>query len=92
MQFTNCLSTTNDYPRKENSMDHERRIKELEDQVRSLNRTRTLMNITILLLNINFLIHTYRIGCIQDKLGELARINSDFINLLKDFITHFYGA
>lgn len=73
-------------------MDHERRIKDLEDQVRSLNRTRTLMNITILLLNINFLIHTYRINCIQDKLGELARINSDFINLLKDFITHFYGA
>ncbi len=73
-------------------MDHERRIKELEDQVRSLNRTRTLMNITILLLNINFLIHTYQIGCIQDKLGELARINSDFINLLKDFIAHFYGA
>ena len=73
-------------------MDHERRIKELEDQVRSLNRTRTFMNITIFLLNINFLIHTYRISCIQDKLGELARINSDFINLLKDFITHFYGA
>lgn len=73
-------------------MDHERRIKELEDQVRSLNRTRTLMNITIFLLNINFLIHTYQISRIQDKLGELARINSDFINLLKDFITHFYGA
>ena len=73
-------------------MDHKKRIKDLEDQVRSLNRTCTLMNITILLLNINFLIHTYRISCIQDKLGELARINSDFINLLKDFITHFYGA
>lgn len=73
-------------------MDHERRIKDLEDQVRSLNRTRALMNITILLLNFNFLIHTYQISCIQDKLGELARINSDFINLLKDFITHFYGA
>lgn len=73
-------------------MDHERRIKDLEDQIRSLNRSRTLMNITILLLNINFLIQTYRIGCIQDKLGDLARINSDFINLLKDFITHFYGA
>lgn len=73
-------------------MDHERRIKELEDQVRSLNRSRMLMNITMLLLNINFLINTYRISCIQDKLGELARINSDFINLLKDFITHFYGA
>lgn len=73
-------------------MDHERRIKDLEDQARSLNRSRTLMNITILLLNINFLIQTYRIGCIQDKLGDLARINSDFINLLKDFITHFYGA
>lgn len=73
-------------------MDHERRIKDLEDQVRSLNRSRMLMNITILLLNINFLIQTYRIGCIQDKLGDLARINSDFINLLKDFITHFYGA
>ena len=73
-------------------MDQERRIKDLEDQVRSLNRSRMLMNITILLLNINFLIQTYRIVCIQDKLGELARINSDFINLLKDFITHFYGA
>lgn len=73
-------------------MDHERRIKELEDQVRSLNRIRMLMNITMLLLNLNVLIQIYRIGCIQDKLGELARINSDFINLLKDFITHFYGA
>lgn len=73
-------------------MDHEIRIKDLEDQVRSLNRSRMLMNIATLLLSINFIIQTYRIGCIQDKLGELARINSDFINLLKDFITHFYGA
>lgn len=73
-------------------MDQERRIKDLEDRVRSLNRSRMLMNITMLLLNLNVLIQIYRIGCIQDKLGELARINSDFINLLKDFITHFYGA
>ena len=73
-------------------MDHERRIKELEDQVRSLNRFRLFTNIITPLLTINLLIQTYRIVCIQDKLGELARINSDFINLLKDFITHFYGA
>lgn len=67
-------------------MDHERRIKELEDRVRSLNRSRMLMNITILLLNLSVLIQIYRIGCIQDKLGELARINSDLINLLKKLI------
>lgn len=73
-------------------MDHERRIKDLEDQVRSLNRFRLFTNIIMPLLNIGLLIQTYRISCIQDKLGELARINSDFINLLKDFITHFYGA
>lgn len=73
-------------------MDHERRIKDLEDQVRSLNRFRLFTNIITPLLTISLLIQTYRIGCIQDKLGELARINSDFINLLKDFITHFYGA
>lgn len=73
-------------------MDHEKRIKDLEDRVRSLDRSRMLMNITILLLNLSVLIQIYRIGCIQDKLGDLARINSDFINLLKDFITHFYGA
>lgn len=73
-------------------MDHERRIKDLEDQVRSLNRFRLFTNIITPLLTISLLIHTYRINCIQDKLGELARINSDFINLLKDFITHFYGA
>lgn len=88
----NFKNTTNDCHRKEISMDHERRIKDLEDRVRSLNRSRMLMNITILLLNLNVLIQIYRIGCIQDKLGEIARINSDFINLLKDFITHFYGA
>lgn len=73
-------------------MDHERRIKELEDQVRSLNRFRLFTNIITPLLTISLLIQTYRIVCIQDKLGEIARINSDFINLLKDFITHFYGA
>ena len=76
----------------ESYMDHERRIKDLEDQVRSLNRFRLFTNIIMPLLNIGLLIQTYRIVCIQDKLGELARINSDFINLLKDFITHFYGA
>ena len=76
----------------ERYMDHERRIKDLEDQVRSLNRFRLFTNIIMPLLNIGLLIQTYRIVCIQDKLGELARINSDFINLLKDFITHFYGA
>lgn len=73
-------------------MDHEKRIKDLEDRVRSLNRFRLFTNIIIPLLTISLLIQTYRIVCIQDKLGELARINSDFINLLKDFITHFYGA
>ena len=76
----------------ESYMDHERRIKDLEDQVRSLNRFRLFTNIITPLLTISLLIQTYRIVCIQDKLGELARINSDFINLLKDFITHFYGA
>lgn len=88
----NFKDTTNDCHRKENSMDHERRIKDLEDQVRSLNRFRLFTNIITPLLTISLLIQTYRIVCIQDKLGELARINSDFINLLKDFITHFYGA
>lgn len=73
-------------------MDHERRINDLEDQARSLNRFRLFTNIITPLLTISLLIQTYRIVCIQDKLGELARINSDFINLLKDFITHFYGA
>ena len=73
-------------------MDHEKRIKDLEDRVRSLDRFRLFTNIIIPLLNIGLLIQAYRIVCIQDKLGELARINSDFINLLKDFIAHFYGA
>ena len=73
-------------------MDHERRIKDLEDRVRSLDRFRLFTKIIMPLLNTGLLIQTYRIVCIQDKLGELARINSDFINLLKDFITHFYGA
>lgn len=93
LKFKYCrLSTTNDYHRKENSMDHERRIKDLEDRVRSLDRFRLFTNIITPLLTISLLIQTYRIVCIQNKLGELARINSDFINLLKDFITHFYGA
>lgn len=73
-------------------MDHEKRIKDLEDRVRSLDRNICLNSISVILIVLGCFIQTYRIGCIQDKLGDLARINSDFINLLKDFITHFYGA
>lgn len=40
-------------------MDHERRIKDLEDQVRSLNRFRLFTNIIMPLLNIGLLIQTY---------------------------------
>lgn len=43
----NFIDTTNDYRRKENSMDHEKRIKDLEDRVRSLNIMLALVSVAL---------------------------------------------
>lgn len=86
MQFTNCLSTTNDCHRKENSMDHERRIKDLEDRVRSLDRNICLNSISVILIVLGCFIQMHKIGGIYTKISELIDVNNQLIDFLREVI------
>ena len=79
LKFKYCrLSTTSDYHRKENSMDQERRIKDLEDRVRSLNIMLALVSIALAfnaLVNLKVSTSIWNsIDIICSRLNQLFRI------------------
>lgn len=79
-------STTNNYHRKENSMDQERRIKDLEDRVRSLDRAICLNAISVILLVLGCFIQMCRINGIYTKISELIGVNNQLIDFLREVI------
>lgn len=85
MQITNYLSTTNDCHRKENSMDHERRIKDLEDRVRSLNIMLALVSIALAfnaLVNLKVSTSIWNsIDIICSRLNQFACASKDVIEI-----------
>lgn len=67
-------------------MDHERRIKELEDQVRSLDRAICLNAISVILIALGCFIQMCRINGIYTKISELIGVNNQLIDFLREVI------
>lgn len=72
--------------RKEENMDHERRIKDLEDRVRSLDRAICLNAISVILLVLGCFIQMCRINGIYTKISELIGVNNQLIDFLCEVI------
>lgn len=71
---------------KENSMDHEKRIKDLEDRVRSLDRAICLNAISVILIVLGCFIQMHKIGGIYTKISELIGVNNQLIDFLREVI------
>lgn len=69
-------------------MDQERRIKDLEDRVRSLDRAICLNAITVFLLTLGCFIQMYKINGIYTKISELISVNNQLIDFLREAISN----
>ena len=67
-------------------MDQERRIKDLEDKVRSHDRAICLNAISIIVIVLGCFIQMYRINGIYAKISELISANDQLIDFLHEVI------
>lgn len=72
----------------ENYMDQERRIKDLEDQVRSLDRAICLNVISVILIVLGCFIQMYKINGIYTKISELISVSNQLIDFLREVISN----
>ena len=70
-------------------MDHERRIKDLEDRVRSLDRNICLNSISVILIVLGCFIQMCRINGIYTKISELIVVNNQLIDFLHKSLWYF---
>lgn len=71
-------------------MDHERRIKDLENRVRSLDRAICLNAISVILLVLGCFIQMCRINGIYTKISELIGVNNQLIDFLREVIRNIW--
>lgn len=69
-------------------MDQERRIKDLEDQVRSLDRAICLNAISVFLITLGCFIQMYKINGIYTKISELISVNNQLMDFLREAISN----
>lgn len=69
-------------------MDQERRIKDLEDRVRSLDRSICLNAISVILITLGCFIQMYKINGIYTKISELISVNNQLIDFLHEVISN----
>lgn len=69
-------------------MDQERRIKDLEDQVRSLDRAIFLNAISVILIALGCFIQMYKINGIYTKISEFISVNNQLIDFLHEVISN----
>ena len=67
-------------------MDNERRIKDLEDRVRSLDRNICLNSISVILSVLGCFIQMYKVNGIYTKISELISLNNQLIDFLREVI------
>ncbi len=70
----------------ESYMDHEKRIKDLEDRVRSLDRAICLNAISVILLVLGCFIQMHKVNGIYTKISELIGVNNQLIDFLREVI------
>lgn len=71
-------------------MDQERRIKDLEDQVRSLDRAICLNAISVILLVLGCFIQMHKINGIYTKISEIIGVNNQLIDFLREVIRNIW--
>ena len=71
-------------------MDHERRIKDLEDRVRSLDRNICLNSISVILIVLGCFIQMYKVNGIYTKISELISFNNQLIDFLREVIRNIW--
>ena len=67
-------------------MDHEKRIKDLENRVRSLDRAICLNAISVILLALGCFIQMHKVNGIYTKISELISLNNQLIDFLHEVI------
>lgn len=67
-------------------MDHERRIKDLEDRARSLDRAICLNAISVILIVLGGFIQMCKINGIYTKISGLIGVNNQLIDFLREVI------
>lgn len=67
-------------------MDQERRIKDLEDRVRSHDRAICLNAISVILIVLGCFIQMYKMNGIYAKISELISFNNQLIDFLREAI------
>ena len=67
-------------------MDHERRIKDLENRVRSLDRAICLNAISVILITLGCFFQMHKINGIYTKISELIGVNNQLIDFLCEVI------
>lgn len=71
-------------------MDQERRIKDLEDRVRSLDRAICLNAISVILIVLGCFIQMCKINGIYTKISELIGVNNQLIDFLHEVIRNIW--